>query len=287
LALRELRVRLDDLDSVVYTHPHVDHMGGGSGLRGHLHARHHLPIGFDGGFHDFMVRSRDAVSHAYDVANVAVGPSLAREIAAYCESHLPLGQDLAGHPLEPGDRVPAGPSMLAAVPTPGHTAWCTTLVDIDQGIAFSGDLVVGGSTSFNAFLGSRLDDYFSSLDRLATLEPRLLLTGHGKPRSDPAGALERCRATMKRTVDSIVMVLTSGPASLLDVVGATSTSDTLHPVRFPIELGRALVALNWLAHAGECVLDESTGSWHLAATGPSHPRRHPDEVAPARGSDTQ
>lgn len=261
LALRDLGLRLSDVEAVLYTHPHVDHMGGGAGLRSHLRARHHLPVGFSGEFRRFMLDTQTAVRRAYAWAKVNVDERLARDIDRYCEAHLLVGGDVAGDAVTPGTRVTAGPGELAVVSTPGHTAWCTTYLDEERGLAFTGDLVIGGATSFNPFLGSDLEAYLTSLDRLAACRPRVLMPGHGKPREDPDKALTRCRATMETAIASVMQRLTAAAATELELLATLVGTVTLSPSRFPIDIGRLGIVLEWLRVRGACSYDTSRHAW--------------------------
>lgn len=96
--------------------------------------------------------------------------------APLCSFHVPLGPDVPTPdiPLHDGERL--GP--LTAVHTPGHApdhlcfAW-------RDAILFSGDHVMGWSTSVVSPPRGCMGDYVDSLKRLADRDDALYLPGHG------------------------------------------------------------------------------------------------------------
>ena len=83
--------------------------------------------------------------------------------------------------LADGDVVDGGGWRIEAVATPGHTANHLALALPDAGLIFSGDHVMGWSTSIVAPPDGDMSDYMESLDRLAARPESRLLPGHGPP----------------------------------------------------------------------------------------------------------
>ncbi|HWV86626.1 MAG TPA: MBL fold metallo-hydrolase [Capillimicrobium sp.] len=69
---------------------------------------------------------------------------------------------------------------LRALPTPGHSPDSVTW--IAGTTAFTGDTVLGEGS---VFVSGQLGEYLEALERLRSLEPALLLPGHGDPVTDP------------------------------------------------------------------------------------------------------
>lgn len=78
-------------------------------------------------------------------------------------------------------------SPLTAVHTPGHAA--DHLVFMVGETLFSGDLILGGSSTIVPPGGGTLIAYLESLRTVAALAPRLILPGHGDPIENAAAAV--------------------------------------------------------------------------------------------------
>ena len=74
---------------------------------------------------------------------------------------------------------------LRAVLTPGHAANHTAFALEGTGILFSGDHVMGWSTTVVAPPDGSMADYMRSLDRLLNRRDRIFLPGHGGPVTAP------------------------------------------------------------------------------------------------------
>ena len=104
--------------------------------------------------------------------------------------HLPLAERLARphhasvrrHPdLRDGDIVRAGNLNITALHTPGHSSDHLAFVLPDDRAVFTGDLILGHGSSMVTYPEGDVGAYLRSLDRLASLEPRILFPGHWDP----------------------------------------------------------------------------------------------------------
>jgi len=76
--------------------------------------------------------------------------------------------------------VVSGPGFtLEAIATPGHTANHMAYALREQSLIFSGDHVMGWSTSIVAPPDGAMSDYMASLDKLTRRDERIYLPGHG------------------------------------------------------------------------------------------------------------
>jgi recombination protein RecT len=106
--------------------------------------------------------------------------------------------------LTDGERIvlrhPAGKAMhtLRVLHTPGHTANHLCLVLEEDGLLFSGDHVLNGSTTVVAPPDGNMNDYLASLDRLlaACAEHRIdfILPAHGHVLGSAAQAISKLKA---------------------------------------------------------------------------------------------
>ena len=95
---------------------------------------------------------------------------------------LDASNDTDFHPDQPlaDGAVVSGPGFtLEAIATPGHTANHMAFALREQGLVFSGDHVMGWSTSIVAPPDGAMSDYMASLDKLARRHESIYLPGHG------------------------------------------------------------------------------------------------------------
>ncbi len=172
------------------------------------------------------------------------------------------GVDLAFRPdqiLADGAQIRIGADSLRAIWTPGHFgnhlsfAW--------RGAVFSGDHVMGWSSTLVSPPDGDVSDYMRSLDRLTQESARILYPGHGAPVTDPEGRLAALRSHRLQRESEICDSLRSGPKTVLELVQGIYTET-------PPALRRA-AARNVFAHLIDLVHRDQ-----VSAT----PELHPEAV---------
>ncbi len=89
-----------------------------------------------------------------------------------------------------GDHLVVGDETVIVLHTPGHSPDHLTLWHEASRTAFTGDLVVqGSSVMIHWSRGGNLADYLAGLERLLSLNPARLLPAHGPEIRDPAAVL--------------------------------------------------------------------------------------------------
>jgi glyoxylase-like metal-dependent hydrolase (beta-lactamase superfamily II) len=83
------------------------------------------------------------------------------------------------HALADGEVVRGNGFTLEAIATPGHTANHMAFALREQSLVFSGDHVMGWSTSIVAPPDGAMSDYMASLDKLSRRDESVYLAGHG------------------------------------------------------------------------------------------------------------
>lgn len=124
------------------------------------------------------------------------------------------GADRSFHPdlpLADGQTVTGAGWSLRALHTPGHFGnhLCLAIGDL----VFSGDHVMGWSTSVVAPPDGDMGAYMASLARLAAEAPARLLPGHGDPIDAPATRIAELIAHRLAREAAILEALASGPAT--------------------------------------------------------------------------
>lgn len=170
-ALADLDHALADVELIVVTHLHADHLGGAEALRRASGARIALHAAEQAALAD---RPADAAAADADVARWGAPAEDQEALVASWGSgrHLPVvTADLL---LADGDVLPIAGRKLRAVHTPGHTAGHLCFIEPEQRLVFTGDHVLprinpgiglGGRTPTNP-----LTDYLASLERMVSLD---------------------------------------------------------------------------------------------------------------------
>ena len=125
-----------------------------------------------------------------------------------------------GHALADGDAVAGNGWTLEAVHTPGHTANHCAFALKKQSILFSGDHVMGWSTSIVAPPDGSMAAYLASLEKLSARGERLYLPGHGGAVSNPKTFTKALIAHRKMRERAIVERLRGGDALIRQIVAA-------------------------------------------------------------------
>jgi glyoxylase-like metal-dependent hydrolase (beta-lactamase superfamily II) len=95
-------------------------------------------------------------------------------------------------PLADGDSIAVGSLTLVALHTPGHAPDHVAFWHEATRTAFTGDLVIGGSSvMIHSTRGGSVTSYLGSLERLVELQPRRLFPAHGPVIKDPVAVLKR------------------------------------------------------------------------------------------------
>ena len=145
--LSEIGLSLEDIDLVVNTHCHYDHVGGN-----YLFPNAKIAIGAIDG---------DSLEDFESPIPICFVP--AREIKR-------RDVDIR---LKEGDRI----ADFEVIETPGHTAGGISL--FDGSILISGDTIFSHGGVGRMDIGGNMEDMKNSLDKLSKLDVEYLLSGHG------------------------------------------------------------------------------------------------------------
>jgi glyoxylase-like metal-dependent hydrolase (beta-lactamase superfamily II) len=170
--LNHIGVKPDDIDMVVLSHEHLDHIHGSAFIAAHRLAANKIML-------------RDDFSMLRKMFN---------------EPNVPINIDLW---LEEGNLIDLGNFRLSVMYTPGHTSACITLFDQDKGLLFAADTLMPGGVMGGVFGSGSIADYIQSLERLKGLNSKILLSGHGRlsdtPQDDVRIAIQRSHGLLSDT----------------------------------------------------------------------------------------
>jgi glyoxylase-like metal-dependent hydrolase (beta-lactamase superfamily II) len=191
-ALREIGRTIEDVEAIVLTHAHIDHVGfsqvlqdeRGTPVYAHQQelpqATTGKPPKTEGSFITAMLRHRTArrvIAHI--VRNGGARPPKVARVTTFADADR---LDVPGHP--------------SAIHTPGHSPGHCVLHVPGEGALFTGDALCGWNTvtgepgpilpprEFSNSMAQALD----SLERIATLDAQTLYFGHGDPWTGGAAA---------------------------------------------------------------------------------------------------
>ncbi|MGO7043307.1 MBL fold metallo-hydrolase [Rhizobium acaciae] len=175
------------------------------------------------------------------------------EVNPFAESSdLSFVPDMA---LSDGETLSGDGWALSAVLTPGHTANHAAFALDGRDILFSGDHVMGWSTSIVAPPDGSMADYMASLDRLIAREDRLLLPGHGGQVTQPSTFLKALKAHRHKREQAVLARVQAGDRQITEMVKVIyrDTDPKLH----------GAAALSVLAH-----IEDLLERGEIAADGP-------------------
>ena len=180
---------------------------------------------------------------------LAAGPHRsARQPRPGEEARLDAAADLDFAPdetLADGATIDGEGYRLVAVTTPGHTANHLAFAWPERDLIFSGDHVMGWSTTIVSPPDGSMADYMASLEKLAARPERLYLPAHGAEIEDGPGYVRGLKAHRKMREAAILERLRRGDIAIPDIVARVYQG--LDP-----EL-RIAAALSTLAHLEDLV----------------------------------
>lgn len=134
--------------------------------------------------------------------------------------------------LADGDSLGVGFELVARH-TPGHASNHLCFELVDEGMLFSGDHIMAGSTVVITPPDGDMGDYLRSLDRLRSLPLRAIAPAHGHVLTEPVAVIDwYIEHRLSREASIADAVAEIGPATVDEVVAAvyTDVDPSLHPV---------------------------------------------------------
>jgi len=216
-------VTLEQLDALILTHAHPDHIGmakmvqEASGAPVYMLADEINTLYIAWGAGNEIVAARLEEEYAANGLDVGA-PDILNKDAAHGAAALQNSNSAQGgkahtkprrrrmvfalppreviQPLADGQHIAIGGWAYQAIWTPGHSDYHLCLLRED-GLFIAGDHVLPGITpNIGLYPNSRpnpLLDYFGALERVKSLDTRLTLPGHGLPFPDLVGRAEAIR----------------------------------------------------------------------------------------------
>ncbi|MDO5852004.1 MAG: MBL fold metallo-hydrolase [Methanobacteriaceae archaeon] len=157
--LNNIGIKPEDIDMVINTHEHADHMGANK----------------------YFQNTATIMTHRYAATKIIY----ADEEVLHCRGH---GHDPRGYNvhlwLENNNVLELDDWFLKILYTPGHTSGSLCVYEPRKRILFSGDTVFSKGTISKISDSGSYGEYINSLSRLNTLKINQLLPGHGSVSND-------------------------------------------------------------------------------------------------------
>ncbi|MDD5094258.1 MAG: MBL fold metallo-hydrolase [Dehalococcoidia bacterium] len=96
--------------------------------------------------------------------------------------------------LEDGTTLDLGKYKLHVIHTPGHTSGCACFYEPKEGLLFSGDTVFAGGVLSTIEVSGNVSDYVNSIERLSQLKIKEIHPGHGRSSNTPDEDLPKAAA---------------------------------------------------------------------------------------------
>lgn len=156
-----------------------------------------------------------------------------------------------------GGRITGPGWTLEAIPTPGHTSNHISYALLEENAVFTGDHVMGWSTTVIAPPDGDMTDYMQSLERIRVRGFATLWPTHGPPVREPAPFLDAYAAHRRERQAQILRALQSGPARIGELVPRlyVDVDARLHPAA----ARSMLAAMIDLVRRGEVLADGAPG----------------------------
>jgi glyoxylase-like metal-dependent hydrolase (beta-lactamase superfamily II) len=220
-ALDQARLRIEHVRLIVCTHAHVDHCGqappiaeqAGCEVWMHPNHAHHTAAAAD---------PERALLRRIEIARQSGVPEAPLERWAARRRAQGTGQAgtlTVDRELTEGATVDTDLGIWRVVETPGHAPSHICLFQPERRLLISGDHLLGRvSLYFDAgYTPDPVGEFLASLDKVAGLDARLALSGHGRPFTDVAGHITANRALVAARLEAVREALARGPRTAYEI----------------------------------------------------------------------
>ena len=225
-SLKKLGYEFHDLDCIIYTHPHVDHAGGGLRIsKNHkniIHIAYHRAASTLENLSEYCRQFVKLSEKFLNTIARDAPPELIRGTKEvfniYNLSEPELGLKTVKR-ITHGELLNLGKTGLRVIHTPSHTPWDISLYEPKQKLLFTGDFILEKGTSLLTFLiNSDVDNYRSSLKKIQRLDLSIILPGHGNIVDNPYQAIEHALKQSALLEKNILNVLKQGKKTVPEIV---------------------------------------------------------------------
>ena len=255
--LAEADCSMSDIEHLVVTHPHVDHIGQVNELTEANDPTVYAPAGararLDRDPTDLGETIRRHARQA-GIRGEILDTVVDQSVNSLERNRSLLDPDAVDIWIADGDIVTIDDYDFEAIHTPGHQAdhLCYDVDFEEQQTLFSGDILLEPfrSVMIHTGLDTGVEDavpaFYAALDRLDELGPRQVFPGHGPVHNRPGEIVQRSRASIDRMLDSAKSAVADGELTVLELAQQRAGDRDFHYV-----LPEVYSALTHLDNEGE------------------------------------
>ncbi len=232
-ALDQVNLRLEHVRLLACTHAHIDHWGQAAPIRDRAGCELWMHPN-----HEHGTRAVEdppaALARRTEIARQSGVPEDA--IRRYAERAKDMPSGIA-RVIEPDRALVAGVEIETDLgpwtvhETPGHAPSHVCLFQAQHRLMISGDHLLGRISLFfdYGWTPDPVGEFLRSLDVVEELDPRLCVSGHGRPFVDAPGHINANRQLVRERLDAVLTALHSAPRTAVeispDVYGQPLTED--------------------------------------------------------------
>lgn len=201
-----------DVDHVVLTHPHEDHVGLADVLQTAGDPAVYAPASYREALDRPLAEVETNIRETVRAAGIPEGfadRAVERGVEHVTEIHDLLPEEWVDVWMAGGECVQVGDRRFETVPTPGHQRDHLVLATTVGGerALFSGDMAIrpfraaAVHANFHREQREGVTAYYESLDRLAALNVDRVYPGHGSIHEEYRAAVEQARESLDRLLD--------------------------------------------------------------------------------------
>ncbi|MCH8063433.1 MAG: MBL fold metallo-hydrolase [Chloroflexi bacterium] len=123
-------------------------------------------------------------------------------------------------PVGDGATLDLGGATLEFIHTPGHTLGSTCILLREQGVLFTGDMILGSSTTVISPDHGDMADYIESMRKLLPYDARLIAPGHGPMVHNPEAKIKELIDHRLEREEQIVALLRDGNSTIDEMFSA-------------------------------------------------------------------
>jgi glyoxylase-like metal-dependent hydrolase (beta-lactamase superfamily II) len=220
-------LRVSDLERIIVTHMHTDHIGLVERIRGRADVRviaHSEAVRIQRYWSEMKETAREAISSEIEL----LGGSGFHRVLSQLENAVrrPRWRLDVDETIDDGAILELEGSRLRTIWTPGHSREHICLHDADRRILFSGDHILPKITSHishHTFMeGDPLGEYLKALEKVRDLPVDLVLPGHEWSFHDLSCRVRELEAHHERRCEEIISLLRSGGRNVFEISSTIS-----------------------------------------------------------------
>jgi glyoxylase-like metal-dependent hydrolase (beta-lactamase superfamily II) len=283
--LRREGLHVEDIELLLATHHHLDHIG----LAATIQRRSGARVAVLDRVADYAGRYSAEVEEDRRFARAlmmhhGVPGQVVDDTEDFWDYIRATTEDVSADlRLADGDRVRAGGRSLRVVARPGHSTTDTLFVDERDAVAFAGDhLLAAVSSNTEIRAPDRAQDgrarsrlrYLDGLERTQAMPLARLLTGHGAPVTDHARLVDARLREHRSRCERILALLDDGRQTAFEIAGGLWPERTV--MQQPLLVVWEVIGnLELLLAAGSVTerVGDAGSVFELTATGRTAPRR--------------